>query len=737
MSLADEVNKLKALLDDGILNLAQFEDAKNAVIKSFASPPSVEEPRHAADEYVIHLFWDVSNCPMSECDKIAPILHEIKHNLKKKFSKECHGWDPFASVTRGQFYLNAKVSHGLMSSQIDDLRDVGLTHVDPGEKRGGDDHKMISDITQLATDPTIDSSKVVVVVITGDRDFSASLRTLKSNGFAKTLLIHNGSARKAFLSNAMFALDWNYIRSAAIEAKLSINGNGGSSRTYTGLYRPSEQRCSSKHRKRSASPAVRAISRHESPDSAVPIVTGILKRGVPHTPLTPVTGSRPGTPRTFGTPGTTPPRTPPRSPTSRDSFGSKGQAALEMLKQASVKSSRNASEYPLFSWLSTGEGIGVEKAAETMVILHKSVLDTCGSIDHGDSGAMTIGNKTSAAFAYNYFIMVNIEPLIYTIGMGLPSYKVANLMSDLFVAHDKVVEQLAKCDVSRVVCPFPFSMKHDRDLDTISPEVRSRCIMVRSAAFASASGLTRELLTRHGLGEISTLPIDEPEEFRVQVVVREVLKLCTTHPETIKNFAASLMTVSRQYGPSQVLEAVADVNDFNCFAVAGLLSHGYPVLGTEQGSLMLTIKVLEGCSSDSSKKVSACLQLLDSVGERLDESVEGIIAVDGALDALLEKSFMNKLTHSQQWLMARIRKLRSNGWREKGGEVLNKVSAPKLKSEIKDLFHNFKRQDLLKKLVREQYKECLVNSKLQYNKLTYGRAHALLRELKKLQYSDK
>eukprot|EP01059_Diplonema_ambulator_P003357 TRINITY_DN13027_c0_g1_i1.p1 TRINITY_DN13027_c0_g1~~TRINITY_DN13027_c0_g1_i1.p1 ORF type:complete len:732 (+),score=161.67 TRINITY_DN13027_c0_g1_i1:645-2840(+) len=728
MSLADEVNKLKALLDEGILTNVQFEDAKDAVIRKFAESAACEFEAHHGhgDQYVIHLFWDVSNCPLGENDRIAPLLHELKSKLKLLFSKLIPGWDPHTSALRGQFYLNAKVSNGLMSSKIEDLRDVGLTHVDPGEKRGGDDHKMISDITQLASDPTIDSSKVVVVVITGDRDFSGSLRALQTNGFDKTVVIHNGNARPAFLSNAMFSLNWQDLRNETME-KYTLLGPFGSP-----LYYPSEQKTpkgKDKDRRRSPSPS-RRLSPRSGYSSGQWTTTD---SAFPRTPKTPRSArSR--------SPSKTPPKTPVRvSPDSEGSpvqktilkrTDSKGQSALAVLKQAGNKASAVSTE-PLVNWLDSGDGIGIEKATETVLNLHIQVLAVCDDtvFEAGKHAYLTC--RTSAALYYDQQITVYLEPLLQLAGTGVPSYKTANLLRDVLVLHNGLLDLLKKpCD-KQIIFPDPISITPNEEYLEVFNEFKAKCVDLRTGLFSSVEPLAKELLNRKSIGDIDTLPV-APSEDAGRIILREVVGICKTHPELSKAFAGSLSSIAKRFGNQAIYDVMTALSDATCFPIANLLSENACILSSCAATHKLVGEVLVQLSRASEKKITACLILLENSGEDLDTTVEGILAVDQTLGNLIEQLTLNKFSQAQHWNLGRVRTLRDNGWRSDGKVMLHAVSARKLKKEIKNAFKMCEKHEELKKLAREQYGECIVDGKVEFKKLTYGRAHALLREVRKL-----
>eukprot|EP01060_Flectonema_neradi_P015560 TRINITY_DN2219_c1_g2_i1.p1 TRINITY_DN2219_c1_g2~~TRINITY_DN2219_c1_g2_i1.p1 ORF type:complete len:841 (+),score=130.48 TRINITY_DN2219_c1_g2_i1:40-2523(+) len=231
ISLAQELTALQGLKAAGCLTEEQFELAKNAVIQKFMKelPGNANNAGHPKD-WVLQIFWDMANCGISdsviEQGKIVQLIQTLKRRVTQALGNP--DFDAETAPFRGHVYYH---DWGHKPAEwLEDLRTMGFSHVDPGTKRGSDDHKMISDVSQLAIDKTVNSAMTVVVIITGDRDFRGCIQTLHTGGFDKTILVHNTFARKSFIANAKYSFIWEDVRNE-VAPKKQIKGKNNNNRS--------------------------------------------------------------------------------------------------------------------------------------------------------------------------------------------------------------------------------------------------------------------------------------------------------------------------------------------------------------------------------------------------------------------------------------------------------------------------------------------------------------------------
>eukprot|EP01062_Namystynia_karyoxenos_P019456 TRINITY_DN1733_c0_g1_i3.p1 TRINITY_DN1733_c0_g1~~TRINITY_DN1733_c0_g1_i3.p1 ORF type:complete len:1282 (+),score=325.71 TRINITY_DN1733_c0_g1_i3:131-3847(+) len=170
----------------------------------------------------IRVFWDIANCTLHRQDSVHQTMAELRRRVAEKVDPDGrNGWNYQTARMMGNFYLQISrdnwdstqfAQYRPTTGQIGDLRDLGLNLVDPGPKQGADDCRMRDDLTNLATDEAMVPHLVVVVVITGDRDFGNPLRLLIQHGYDKVVLVYSGKARSAFLQNVDHSILWDDVR---------------------------------------------------------------------------------------------------------------------------------------------------------------------------------------------------------------------------------------------------------------------------------------------------------------------------------------------------------------------------------------------------------------------------------------------------------------------------------------------------------------------------------------------
>jgi len=93
----------------------------------------------------------------------------------------------------------------------------GVLNVDPGPKSGAVDIKMKDTITTFCEANKANAESFIVVILSGDKDFSADLRNLQRSGY-KTIVAHPQRVAQAFVSLAKESgpvVEWQPIRKAA------------------------------------------------------------------------------------------------------------------------------------------------------------------------------------------------------------------------------------------------------------------------------------------------------------------------------------------------------------------------------------------------------------------------------------------------------------------------------------------------------------------------------------------
>eukprot|EP01065_Artemidia_motanka_P027709 TRINITY_DN328_c0_g1_i1.p1 TRINITY_DN328_c0_g1~~TRINITY_DN328_c0_g1_i1.p1 ORF type:complete len:839 (+),score=267.59 TRINITY_DN328_c0_g1_i1:46-2517(+) len=172
-------------------------------------------PTDGQQQKVSHIFWDVANCPLPPGYAPEHAVDGLRRHVKRVFELK---QEP---LLRGRFYLCTRRREcgapPVPMHQLEDLTDLGFTHVDPGAKRGADDMKMKDDLSDLLLDTSVDPSRCVVCLVSGDRDFSGQLRALKEQGYG-TLLVHNWQARRSFRSLAEHTVQWQDLLDESLMA---------------------------------------------------------------------------------------------------------------------------------------------------------------------------------------------------------------------------------------------------------------------------------------------------------------------------------------------------------------------------------------------------------------------------------------------------------------------------------------------------------------------------------------
>eukprot|EP01065_Artemidia_motanka_P032102 TRINITY_DN39154_c0_g1_i1.p1 TRINITY_DN39154_c0_g1~~TRINITY_DN39154_c0_g1_i1.p1 ORF type:complete len:795 (+),score=294.07 TRINITY_DN39154_c0_g1_i1:69-2387(+) len=194
-----------------------------------ADAPSTPTTAPDEEQRVLHVFWDMANCSVTPDDSVVHLVKVLEERIMAACGLRRR------PVRRGRFYYNRPGGDsrwGVPERQLSDLSDQGFTHVDPGTKRGADDMKLKDEVSDLLHDPSIDPSRCVVCIISGDRDFSNQLMTLQHRSFT-TILIHNRHARGSFRSLASHTLLWEELKE---EAAARVLGSDKSARA--GGYRP-------------------------------------------------------------------------------------------------------------------------------------------------------------------------------------------------------------------------------------------------------------------------------------------------------------------------------------------------------------------------------------------------------------------------------------------------------------------------------------------------------------------
>ncbi len=100
---------------------------------------------------------------------------------------------------------------------MQELSSLGIDNIDPGPKSGAVDIKMKDNISAFCEANRSMADNFIVVILSGDKDFSADLRNLQRAGYS-TVVAHPPDVAKAFISLAKESgpvVEWQPIRQSA------------------------------------------------------------------------------------------------------------------------------------------------------------------------------------------------------------------------------------------------------------------------------------------------------------------------------------------------------------------------------------------------------------------------------------------------------------------------------------------------------------------------------------------
>lgn len=181
------------------------------IIRSNDKSPVSVEPTIKKDVFI---FWDFDNCPLfkeDEADLVSgSILILLKHHLKVDLGSK----DFDQSVTKFLFLAqDSDNTNRPTPQQLHDMISLGYKNVTYG-KRGGAELSMRGEVDNLARrSRNLDSDqKPCVCVLTGDRDYSPAVASLRLEGFHDIILVHSRVGKGSSPSLATKALAWSHVR---------------------------------------------------------------------------------------------------------------------------------------------------------------------------------------------------------------------------------------------------------------------------------------------------------------------------------------------------------------------------------------------------------------------------------------------------------------------------------------------------------------------------------------------
>lgn len=215
-----EVKSLDAALDrdaDIMVNSATRSPIKaskefNGSISPAAGPLKQRE---------IFIFHDAENCVIPSDSRIdgfklyqLVVKRIVQHWLPDEamsidILRDLHvKWHMVTQLSAGDPFFPSNATLGA-------LQDQGIHLITPMNKKGASDTKIKDLISELLDSPSASSTKPLVVLITGDRDFASDIRHIKKAGLS-VMLIHTKTARPSFYSLADHSSDeWSSLIKAS------------------------------------------------------------------------------------------------------------------------------------------------------------------------------------------------------------------------------------------------------------------------------------------------------------------------------------------------------------------------------------------------------------------------------------------------------------------------------------------------------------------------------------------
>eukprot|EP00755_Sulcionema_specki_P017778 Sspe_Gene.65221::Locus_38619_Transcript_1_1_Confidence_1.000_Length_2257::g.65221::m.65221 len=691
MSLVDDLSGLSSLFQQGVLSLEQFEAAKNKIIgtpttdapRKSPAPTSPVTPVVPVDHHTdwsIHVFWDIANCRVQHDDDVFAIVRELKDRLRIVDSDG--GWDPHRSVFRGQFYR----PFAFEDRMLNDLRDLGFSHVNPGAKRGGDDHKMIADIMNLADDPALVPEKIVVVVITSDRDFCNALRALAKKGFNKTVLVHSSFARRAFVQNAAYGLDWEDIKQAAREEgtyeRDPRRRNSGEMRQgYTSLLRNSATRPRSTPCGPSPAHTTANGNGHHPPAHTTANGNGHHPPELSSLPALEESWDEEDNdyPELLSIPNHHPDTQPNRRLQQEEQ--EQQQQQLEELRGelAQILEQDFVCRCdPFVSWLSGGSSPGTPQQFAKMLrtdaelaCLVSGLMVACPT-----DPAPRVSTGAGAAFQYATFILEEVNPFVLMIGEKGPEDIVTPLME--FVSRHKQVLQ-ALLDTSRrswYKAPIETPSSAYECTMAVDRAIAAFRAMCGAVDFCTNTVWLSAVYLIHKMGSekasLITAAMSESED-PVAEVINAALVLITYYPDARESMVEVVQQLPellrtdldsvRLRTTEVLLEKLQSVTDEQSLVTAAFLGS---LVACECVKVSGAIRLLLSLAKEAKTSAiafSALLRLLDLTGGFLDRySSEAIVKMSQLFRHIASLAQRRRAPPSCRWRTARLHQRRSMGW---------------------------------------------------------------------------
>lgn len=186
-----------------------FPDEDRLSSMSSSTGSSSSTSASAAGPRTLYAFWDVENCSVSADENMPALLARID-----EIATNIMGYDWKPNSVFKYIYVDPHKKHNpqyrSLTPHLSVLDDNGWTMVNYSMK-GNADVNMQQNVNAAIYQHMHDRVKPVVVMITGDSDFSPVLDHLRLAGWTNVVLLHT-SARGSFISQAPHSFPWQEIR---------------------------------------------------------------------------------------------------------------------------------------------------------------------------------------------------------------------------------------------------------------------------------------------------------------------------------------------------------------------------------------------------------------------------------------------------------------------------------------------------------------------------------------------
>jgi hypothetical protein len=146
-----------------------------------------------ATSYSIDIFHDAENCPVRSATNGSRLYDLVVRSILGAVGVDVEGLDvDVACTVHWRFVLPFLHNRHFPNRTLRDLLTRGVTHINPGDKLGAVDVVVKEAMDRLRTEHQGDAlarkQRRIVVIISGDRDFAANVRSMKQAGFNCVLI---------------------------------------------------------------------------------------------------------------------------------------------------------------------------------------------------------------------------------------------------------------------------------------------------------------------------------------------------------------------------------------------------------------------------------------------------------------------------------------------------------------------------------------------------------------------